>query len=250
MGIELEFVTKVSGRSSDTYRLTFEGEIQPSFKWLLLENLFVPVEPNIFEAPISRIQAKFGSKLDFIDLFVRLAEQFQQQDYKLELVSSISKADRDRLANKWLHYGIFAVTLPNQSFPSYLVPYFSLENYCSAQQSEPDNQVRVESYLKTMNIPSAHWNIAFITVLVHEILPHFIDGEKIWLGGVASLSVRGDLRLKPTLLTVSEPSLPHLEQAVFYKAVKDAQQENQTPWITPALIELTKSEILKATWST
>ncbi|NJP21861.1 MAG: hypothetical protein HC763_25870 [Hydrococcus sp. CRU_1_1] len=178
MGIELEFVTKSPNERRDTYRLTFEGEIKPSFKWLFLENLFVPVEANIFEAPVSRIKSKFGDELSFIDSFVWLAKKFQQTDYKLELVSSISKADYERLANKWLHHGIFAVTLPNQSFPSYLVPYFSLENHCSSHQSELDNQARVESYLKTMNISSARWNISFLFVPTPEILPHFIVGKK------------------------------------------------------------------------
>jgi len=83
---------------------------------------------------------------------------------------------------------------------------------------------------------------------VQEILKHFTDGKYIWLGGVASLSVEGNLNLKSVLSIVSEVQKTNLEQAVFYQIFNEAQQENPTPWIAPALIELTKSEILKATW--
>lgn len=159
MGVELEFVNQESPEQGDTYRLTFEGKIQPIFERLFLQGLFNQIEPNVFEAPVRRIKSFFGDDLDFARLFLQLTEQYQQEDCRLELVSSISKADYERLANFWLHYGIFAITQPNFSIPCRLVPYFSLKNHCSPQQSELNSQAQIQTYLKEKNIPTATRNI-------------------------------------------------------------------------------------------
>jgi hypothetical protein len=152
MDIKLEFAPNSTSSQPDTYRLTFEGKIQPIFQKLFLQGFFKQVQPNIFEAPVSRIKSLYNDELDFVGFCIQLAEDCRQQDYKLELVSSISKTDYERLSNLWVYYGIFAVTEPGYLIPSDLVPFFSLRNYNSPQQSKPDNQRLVLNYMTENNL--------------------------------------------------------------------------------------------------
>lgn len=102
MNFDVEFVTRSSTELSDIYRITFEGEIQPAIRNFLSTDLWKQVQPNIFEAPISEVQqflTKLSSDLSEIDkstfpiFFAMFANKAKQEVFRLEVVSSVSKAD-------------------------------------------------------------------------------------------------------------------------------------------------------------
>jgi len=157
------------------------------------------------------------------------------------------KEEYERLSNTWTMIGIFAFKPFNESSFQIFKPYFYLTN------QQKFNEINNQSYLINYLNLNPNDLIGFCRSCscftpTQDILQHFIDGMKIYIGGYAFLQNENDsdINLRCYMNTGKGSDSSILEAMIFHNLFVQATKEHQTPWIYPALIELTKSQLLNA----